>query len=169
MYGLWGYLLKAKALPPINARRVLEGGWYLKRSRKFQVKKTFDRPRRLFPGSVGSSFNVHIYWYVMKNLMCRMSSLCSCEDETLKQGYWFKKRSYKLSMSDFPKLYLATLWAHPCCASQFARLACCCCCLSPKFWIGLDYDNTAVVNCCFHATILIILSFTHGALIKAKL
>ena len=30
MYGLWGYLLKAKALAPINARRVLEGGWYLK-------------------------------------------------------------------------------------------------------------------------------------------
>ena len=26
MYGLWGYLLKAKALSPINARRVLEGG-----------------------------------------------------------------------------------------------------------------------------------------------
>ena len=24
MYGLWGYLLKAKALAPINARRVLE-------------------------------------------------------------------------------------------------------------------------------------------------
>ena len=32
-----------------------------KRSRKFQVKKRFDRPRRLFPGSVGSSFNVHMY------------------------------------------------------------------------------------------------------------
>ena len=31
MYGLWGYFLKAKALAPINARRVLEGGWYLKR------------------------------------------------------------------------------------------------------------------------------------------
>ena len=30
MYGLWGYLLKAKALAPINTRRVLEGGWYLK-------------------------------------------------------------------------------------------------------------------------------------------
>ena len=30
MYGLWGYLLKAKALAPINARRVLEGQWYLK-------------------------------------------------------------------------------------------------------------------------------------------
>ena len=30
MYGLWGYLLKAKALAPINARRVVEGGWYLK-------------------------------------------------------------------------------------------------------------------------------------------
>ena len=26
MYGFWGYLLKAKALGPINARRVLEGG-----------------------------------------------------------------------------------------------------------------------------------------------
>ena len=26
MYGLWGYLLKAKALAPINARRVPEGG-----------------------------------------------------------------------------------------------------------------------------------------------
>ena len=64
------------------------------------------------------------------------------------QEYWFKKQSYKLSMSDFPKLYLATLWAHPCCASQFARLACCCC-LSPKFWTGLDYDNTTVVNCLF--------------------
>ena len=30
MYGLWGYLLKAKALALINTRRVLEGGWYLK-------------------------------------------------------------------------------------------------------------------------------------------
>ena len=30
MYGLWGYLLKAKALAPINAGRVFEGGWYLK-------------------------------------------------------------------------------------------------------------------------------------------
>ena len=29
MYGLWGYLLKEKALAPINARRVLEGGWYV--------------------------------------------------------------------------------------------------------------------------------------------
>ena len=29
MCGLWGYLLKAKALAPINARRVPEGGWYL--------------------------------------------------------------------------------------------------------------------------------------------
>ena len=30
MYGLWGYLLKAKALAPINAGRVLEGGRLLK-------------------------------------------------------------------------------------------------------------------------------------------
>ena len=36
MYGLWGYLLKAKALAPINARRVLEGG-YLKKTNAFQV------------------------------------------------------------------------------------------------------------------------------------
>ena len=115
-----------------------------KRSRKFQVKKRFDRPRRLLPGSVGSSFNVHMYWYVMKKFnvpdvlivfLWRLNS----------QGYWFKKQSYKLSMSYFPKLYLATLWAHPCCASQFARLACCCY-LSPKFWIGLDYDDTTVVS-----------------------
>ena len=64
------------------------------------------------------------------------------------QGYWLKKQSYKLSMSDFPKLYRATLSAHPCCASQFTRLACCCC-FSPKFWIGRDYDDTTVVNCLF--------------------
>ena len=30
MYGLWEYLLKAKALAPINATRVLESGLYLK-------------------------------------------------------------------------------------------------------------------------------------------
>ena len=30
MYGLWGYLLKAKVLALINAGRVLKGGWYLK-------------------------------------------------------------------------------------------------------------------------------------------
>ena len=43
-------------------------------------KKSFDRPRRLLPGSVGSSFNVHMYRYVMKNLMYRMCSVCSYED-----------------------------------------------------------------------------------------
>ena len=117
-----------------------------KRSRKFQVKERFDRPRRLLPGSVGSSFNVHMCWYVVKNLMYRMCSLCSVKTK-LSRVLSHKKQSYKLSMSDFPKLYLATLWAHPCCESQFARLSCCCC-LSPKFWIGLDYDNT-VVNCLF--------------------
>ena len=36
MYGLWEYLLKAKALAPINVRRVLEGGWYLKREGLFK-------------------------------------------------------------------------------------------------------------------------------------
>ena len=38
MYGLWDYLLKAKVLAPINARRVLviEGG-YLKKTNAFQV------------------------------------------------------------------------------------------------------------------------------------
>ena len=35
----------------------------IKRSRKFQVKKRFDRPRRLLPGSVGSSFNMHTGMY----------------------------------------------------------------------------------------------------------
>ena len=122
-----------------------------KRSRKFQVRKRFDRPRRLLPGSVGSSFNVHMYWYVMKNLNVPDVLIVFCQGVLWRlnsPGYWLKKQSYKLSMSDFPNLYLATLWVHPCCASQFARLACCCC-LSPKFWIGLDYDNTTVVSCLF--------------------
>ena len=43
-------------------------------------KKSFDRPRRLLPGSVGSSFNMHMYLYVMKNLMYQMCSVCSYED-----------------------------------------------------------------------------------------
>ena len=37
--------------------------------------------------------------------------------------------------------------------------------LISKILKGLDYDNTTL----FHATILIVLSFTHGAPIKAKL
>ena len=40
MYGLWGYLLKAKALAPINARRVLEGGWYLINLREKTINYT---------------------------------------------------------------------------------------------------------------------------------
>ena len=41
MYGLWGYLLKAKALAPINARRVLEGQWHLK-SELNENEKVFE-------------------------------------------------------------------------------------------------------------------------------
>ena len=81
-----------------------------KRSRKFQVKEMFDRPRRLLPGSVGSSFNVHMYWYVLKNL--------NVPDVLIvflwilnSQGYWFKKQSFKLSMSDFPN-YTWQLYKH---------------------------------------------------------
>ena len=36
MYGLWGYLLKAKALAPINARRMLKGE-YLEKTNAFPV------------------------------------------------------------------------------------------------------------------------------------
>ena len=36
MYGLWGYLLKAKALAPINARGMLKGE-YLKKTNAFPV------------------------------------------------------------------------------------------------------------------------------------
>ena len=102
-----------------------------KRSRKFQVKKWFDRPRRLLPGSVGSSFNVHMYWYVMNNLNV-LDVLIVFLWILNSQGYWFKKQSFKIIDERFPELYLyeATLWAHPCCASQFVRLACC---SSPKF------------------------------------
>ena len=71
---------------------------------------------------------------------------------------------YKLSMSNFPKLYRATLKAHPCCTSHLLDLLCCC---YLKFWIRIH--NTTLVDCLFHATILIVLSFTQGAPIKAKL
>ena len=86
-------------------KRLIDKKVCFKRSRKFQVKKRFDRLRRVLPASVGSSFNVHMYWD---------------NDEF-----------------NVPDVLIVSLWAHPCCASQFARLACCCC-LSPKFWIGLD-------------------------------
>ena len=54
MYGLWGYLLKAKALAPINARRVLEDGWYLKGTRNWYstlllLKTRPYRSRTSFP------------------------------------------------------------------------------------------------------------------------
>ena len=83
-------------------------------------------------------------------------------------GYWFKqKQSYKLSMSDFPKLYPATLSISMLCII-FARFACCCC-LSQKFWKDSITTTLPLLIACFHATILIVLSFTHGATIKAKL
>ena len=41
----------------VNCRKVC-----FKRSyKKVPSEKRFDRPRRLLPGSVGSSFNVHMY------------------------------------------------------------------------------------------------------------
>ena len=48
-----------------------------------------------------------------------------------------------------------------------STFACCCCCLSHKF----DSTTTTLLQliACFHATILIVLSFAHGATIKAKL
>ena len=60
-----------------------------KRSRKFPVKKRFGRCRRLLPGSVGSSFNVHMYWY--PRLICNEDYfnvpdvlIVFCEDWSLK-------------------------------------------------------------------------------------
>ena len=81
-----------------------------KRSRKFPVKKTFGRCRRLLPGSVGSSCNVHMYWYVMKNLNVPDVLIVS-RWRLNSQGYWFKKQSFKLSMSDFPN-YTWQLYEH---------------------------------------------------------
>ena len=67
-----------------------------KRSRKFQVKKRFDRPRKLLPGSVGSSFKVHMCWYVVESLMYRIRLLCSVK--TKLSRVLIQKQSYKLSM-----------------------------------------------------------------------
>ena len=69
-------------------------------------------------------------------------------------------------MSDFPKLYPATLKAHPCCASYLLDL--------PTVVAYLKNfertrDNTTLVDCLFSRDDLIVLSFTHGAPIKAKL
>ena len=70
------------------------------------------------------------------------------------QGYWFKqKQSYKISISTSMLCII------------FARLAYCCC-LSHKFWMGSDNKTLLWLIACFHATILIVLSFTHGAPIK---
>ena len=60
-----------------------------KRSRKFPVKQRFGRRIKLLPGSVASSFNVHMYWYPRlicnKDLMCRIDVLIVfSEDWTLK-------------------------------------------------------------------------------------
>ena len=84
------------------------------------------------------------------------------------QEYWFKQNQpYKLSISDFPKLYPATLSISMLCII-FARFACCCC-LSQKFWKDSITTTLPLLIACFQATILIVLSFTHGATIKAKL
>ena len=42
MYGLWGYLLKAKALPSINARRVLQGGCCITYSTDYYQRLTLE-------------------------------------------------------------------------------------------------------------------------------
>ena len=81
-----------------------------KRLTKFQVKKK--------KGLLGlqDSYQdrlVFVTCTCMTNFMCRICSLCccTCEDWILNsQGYWVKqKQSYKFSISDFPKLYPATL------------------------------------------------------------
>ena len=63
---------------------------------KFQVKKSFDRPRRLLPGSVGFFLNMYIYdeFHVPDVLIVLL---------------YKQKQPFKLSISDFLKLYPATL------------------------------------------------------------
>ena len=83
-------------------------------------------------------FNVHMYdeFHVPDVLIVLPNS----------QGYWFKQSNlpFKLSLCNFPKLYPATLKAHPCCTSHLLDLLCCCCL---KFWIRLH--NTILVDCLF--------------------
>ena len=74
-----------------------------------EKEKRFARPTRLLPGSVGFC-NVHMYdefhvpdMLIVLLYMWRLWIFNS-------QGYWVKqKQSYKFSISDFPKLYPATL------------------------------------------------------------
>ena len=78
-------------------------------------------------------FNEHIYYRCVAVQNSRLKS----------KGYWFKqKRCYKLSMNDFPKLYSATLEAHPCSTSHLLELLAAACISRIKFGIRLDYDNT---------------------------
>ena len=118
-----------------------------KLSTKFQVKKRFDRPRRLLPGLVGSSFNVHNYILICNEEFNVPDVLIVFLWRLNSQRYRFKKQpiNYRWAIS---RNYTWQLYEHiHVVHRKFARLACCCC-LSPKFWIGLDYDNT-VVNCLF--------------------
>ena len=84
------------------------------------------------------------------------------------QGYWFKqKQSYELSMSD-SRNYTWQLYKHIHVVQHIcSTFACCCCSLSHK----IDSTTTTLLwlIAYFHATILIVLSFTHRASIKAKL
>ena len=87
MYGLWGYLLKAKALAPISARRVVEGGWYLNiclaffRSR-FTFCFTFDCFRLLF------SYCSVFFCYLRDTRLRLLIACCSKEPLALASLIW---------------------------------------------------------------------------------
>ena len=111
-------------------------------------------------------FNMHIYdefhvpdVFIVLLYMWRQNS----------QGYWFNKSNLINYWWAVSQIYTRQLYEHMLCII-FAWLACCSC-LSHKFWIGLVYNNTTLVDCLLLVcvTILIVLSITHVAPIKAKL
>ena len=64
MYGLRGYLLTAKALAPINGRRVLEGGWYLNANRPF---------RNRAPSIPKSNCFIEVWLFLLQRMMNKSS------------------------------------------------------------------------------------------------
>ena len=70
-------------------------------------------------------------------------------------------------MSDFPKLYMETLKAHLRYASHLLDML-----AAAAYLINLMNRTTTTLlqlMACFHATTFIVLSFTNGATIKARL
>ena len=82
------------------------------------------------------------------NFMCRMCLLCCCTCDWTLKGTDSNKSNLKIIDEWFPKTMPSNFISTFTLCITFAQLTYCCC-LSHKFWIGLDYDNTTLVDCLF--------------------